>query len=105
MVEKVYPLAQTEVTTAEKIIMTDEIHYIHLVLGAGEALDRHHANAKVHMNILRGTVTLELADQEAHAYSVGNLVVIPDKTEMLISNKEDHALEVVIVKAPGPVQA
>jgi len=102
MVEQVYPLVQTEATTAEKIIMTDDIHYIHLVLGPGEHLDRHHANARVHMTVIRGTVTLELADQEAHDYKAGNLVVIPDKTEMLISNKQEHSLELIIVKAPGP---
>ena len=38
MIEQVYHLTQGNTKTIEKILMDDEIHYMHMILNKGEGL-------------------------------------------------------------------
>lgn len=46
MIEQVYHLTQGNTKTIEKILMDDEIHYMHMILNKGEGLPEHFSNAK-----------------------------------------------------------
>lgn len=102
MLETVYGYSITESKAIERIIQNDHVHINHVVLGPGDALPRHGANAQVYLILVRGAVTLSLGDQEAHAYSAGSIVMVPYGTAMRLSNEGNAALEFFIVKAPGP---
>ena len=101
---KIFKLTQTDDKTVERLIVDENIHYTHVILKSGDGFHRHVSDSNVYMTILRGTITLELNEQEAHSYSAGNLLNIPKGTNMLLENRHESVLEIFVVKSPAPKQ-
>lgn len=104
MVEKIFNLTLSDEKMVEKVIMDENLHYLHMVFGNGEGLPEHYSNSVVYMTVLRGTLTIQLNDQEPHTYEAGTLLKIPFETKMNVGNKHDAVLELIVVKAPAPKQ-
>lgn len=102
MLEEIYKYSTTDDKVVEKLIMDDHVNYIHMVFGHGEGMPEHYSNSNVYMNVIRGTLSLQLDDQEVHTYVKGTLLQIPFNTKMNVSNKNESALELIVVKAPAP---
>lgn len=102
MVENSYSFTLTNVKTIERILEDDNVGINHIVLSKGDALPEHYSNSHVYLIVARGAITLQLNEQEAHSYASGNIVTIPFKTKMNVSNTSDEILEFFIVKAPSP---
>ncbi len=102
MVEKVYKYSIADEKKIEKLIMDDNINYIHMVLGKDDGLPEHFSNSNVYMNVVRGHLTIGLNDQEIHEYQKGTLLEIPYKTKMLVKNTQEEVLELIVIKAPAP---
>lgn len=101
-IERRYAFTQTETKIVEKIIEDEHVGINHMVLRKGEALPEHFTNSNVYMIIARGTITLQLGDQEPHDYQSGSIVNISYNIKMNASNKNDTLLEFFVVKAPSP---
>lgn len=100
--EKLYPFNQSKTKLVEKII-DDEVAMInHMILNYQDALPEHYANSNVYMIIIRGEITLELADRPSVSYPQGSIVNIPYQTKMNVSNQNQEQLEFFVVKAPSP---
>ncbi len=104
MIEQVFHLAQGDDKTIEKVVMDENLHYMHMILNKGEGLPEHFSNSNVYMAVLRGTLTIGLAGQEDHVYPKGALLKIPIDTRMNVRNLGDEVLELTVVKAPAPVK-
>lgn len=102
MIEELFHLTQTDAKTIEKIVMDENVHYIHMIFGKDEGLQEHFANSNVYMTVLRGTLSIRLDNQEPHEYQKGSLLKIPHKTKMNVGNKRDDILEIIVIKAPAP---
>lgn len=102
MLEKPYTFTRSEAKTIEQVVDLDEVMINHMILPRGAALPQHNANSNVFMTVVRGRVTLQLDDQEAHAYDAGQIIEIPFRTLMNVSNQDDAVLELFVIKAPGP---
>lgn len=102
MIEKVYKYSTTDEKTVEKLIMDDNVNYIHMVFKKGDGLPEHYSNSNVYMNVVRGTLTIRLDDQTAHEYEKGTLLEIPYNVKMNVGNSNDEVLELIVVKAPAP---
>ena len=102
MIETVHHYSITDEKVIERIVQNDHVHINHVVLGSGEALPVHEANAHAHLIVIRGAVTLKLNDQEARAYPAGSIVSVPRGARMNVFNQGDAVLAFFIVKAPGP---
>lgn len=103
MIEQVYHLTQGNTKTIEKILMDDEIHYMHMILNKGEGLPEHFSNAKsVYMTVVRGRLSIALDEQEPQEYPTGTMLKIPFHTRMNVRNVHDETLELIVVKAPAP---
>ena len=104
MVEQIYKLTQENKKTIEKIIMDENIHYMHMILNKGECLPEHVSNAQgVYMTVVRGRLSAKLGEQETHEYPAVTVLKIPFQTKMNICNKDDDTLELIVVKAPAPL--
>ena len=102
MVEQVFQMAVTDKHAIEKVILDENLHYLHIVLEKGECLPEHYSNGNVYMTVVRGTLSIALDEQEAHEYGRGTILKIPFHTKMNIRNLQDSVLELIIVKAPAP---
>lgn len=102
MIEKTYRLAQSDEKLIEKVLLDENLHYLHMVLGAGESLPVHDTNGNVYMTVVRGRLSIALGTQEAHEYEAGTLLKIPGRTRMDVQNAGETALELIVVKAPAP---
>lgn len=102
MIEKVYHLTQGDAKTIEKVVMDENLHYMHMILNQGEGLPEHFANANVYMAVLRGTLTIGLGGQEDHVYAAGSLLKIPFNVKMNVRNLHKETLELTVVKVPAP---
>ena len=102
MIEKVYKYSTTDEKAVEKLIMDENVNYIHMVFGKGEGVPEHYSNSNVYMNIIRGKLTIQLNDQEPHSYEKGSLLEIPYNTKMNVGNRDEATLELIVVKAPAP---
>jgi quercetin dioxygenase-like cupin family protein len=102
MIEQVFHLTQGDAKTIEKVVMDENLHYMHMILNKGEALPEHYSNSNVYMAVLRGTLSIGLGDQETHAYPTGSLLKIPFNTRMNVGNRDGEVLEITVVKAPAP---
>lgn len=104
MIEKVYKMTKDNIKTVEKLIIDENINYLHMIFNKGEGLPEHFSNSNVYMTVLKGTLSISLDEQEIHEYSEGSVLKIPFKTKMNVGNKHDEILELIVVKAPAPVK-
>lgn len=102
MIEQIFKLTQTNEKIVEKIILDENINYIHMVFNNGEGLPEHYSNAPVYMTVLRGTLTIGLDDGQVNIYEAGTLLKIPVDTKMNVGNKHKETLELIVVKSPSP---
>lgn len=103
MVEQVLKLFTGDEKTIERVIFDENVHYLHMVLGTGDGLPEHFSNSNVYMTVVRGRLSIGLNDQEIHEYDAGTLLKIPFQTKMNIRNENKETLELIVVKAPAPV--
>ena len=102
MLEKIYEYSTSDEKVVEKLIMDDNVNYIHMVFGKNEGLPEHYSNSNVYMNVVRGTLSIALDEQQVHAYEKGTLLQIPYNVKMNVRNTDDEVLELIVVKAPAP---
>lgn len=102
MLEKIYHYKTVEEKTVEILVEDDPVQLNHIVLTRGDALPEHYSNSNVYLTIVRGRMTLQLDDQDAHIYTRGNIVNVPFHTKMNVGNQNDEILEFFVVKAPHP---
>ncbi|MDL2248452.1 cupin domain-containing protein [Tyzzerella sp. OttesenSCG-928-J15] len=100
--EKVYNFKQSADKLVEKILDDDVVMINHMILNQDEALPQHDSNSNVYMIILRGAVTVRLGENPAKRYEHGNILNIPGKIKMNISNADEEQAEFFVVKAPSP---
>ena len=102
MVEKVFNFYTGNEKTVEKVIMDENLHYMHMVFNKDEGLPEHFSNSNVYMTVVRGTLSIALDEQEIHEYNAGSILKIPFQTKMNVKNLHSETLELIIVKAPAP---
>ena len=102
MIEEVFKMSMEDKTIVEKLILEDDLHYIHMVFTKDKGLPLHYSNAVVHMTVVRGKLSITLGDQDVKVYEVGTLLKSPCDVKMNVRNEHDEALELIVVKAPGP---
>lgn len=103
MIEKNFKYSIEDEKAIEKIINDENLHLNHMVLNKDEALPEHYSNSNVYMIVIRGTLSLQLDQQEAHEYLRGDILNIPYNTKMNVGNKNDDTLEIFVIKAPNPI--
>ena len=104
MIEKAYKISTGNEKAVEKVIYDENLHYLHMVFNKDQGLPEHFSNSNVYMTVVRGTLSIDLNDQEIHKYSNGTLLKIPVNTKMNVKNLDDDTLELIVVKAPAPTK-
>ena len=103
MIEQIFELTKGNKKTVEKVIIDENIHYMHMILNKGECLPEHFSNAKnVYITVVRGTLSATLNEQETHEYQAGTVLKVPFHTKMNLKNVSEETLELIVVKAPAP---
>lgn len=102
MVENVFKLKKSSQKLIEKVIMDENIHYMHMVFGKDDSLPTHFTNSNVYMTVLRGNLSIDLNEKGFHDYESGTVLTIPLGTRMTVKNKSEEVLEITVVKAPAP---
>lgn len=100
--EKVYSFNQSAEKLVEKILDDDVAMINHMILNQKEALPKHDSNSNVYLIIVRGMLTIQLADKPEKRYENGSIVNIPGKVTMNISNCDSEQAEFFVVKTPSP---
>ena len=99
-IETAYPFHMEQ--KVEKLIMNQDLHYIHMAFQPGEGLPEHIANSNVYMTVVHGVLSLQLNDQAITPYFGGTLLSIPKGTKMNVRNQSGKLLELIVVKVPSP---
>ena len=102
MIERAYEYTLSDRKHIEKLIDVDPVMINHMILPQGDFVPDHHANSLVHMIVVRGTLTLELGEQEPHHHARGTIVNIPYGTFMKVRNEHEEVCEFFVVKSPSP---
>lgn len=102
MTEQVFKLTNGNQKTVEKVISDENIHYNHMILPKGQGLPVHKTNSNVYMTVLRGVLTITLANEASNEYNSGTVLKIPHGVEMYARNEKEDVLEITVVKAPAP---
>lgn len=103
MVEKIFEMSTGDDRSIEKVIQDENLHYIHMIFGKDEGLPEHYSNATVYMTVIRGMLSIGLNEQEMQSYKAGTVLKIPIQTKMNVRNKAVDVLELIVVKAPAPI--
>lgn len=102
MIESLHKYTVTDEKIIEKVIMNEDLNYIHVVLPSGERFPVHYSNAKVLITVVRGVLSIGLEGQDFAHYEAGTIVEVPYQTKMDLGNDNRNPLEIFIIKAPGP---
>ncbi|MBN2557998.1 MAG: cupin domain-containing protein [Clostridia bacterium] len=102
MIEKVYSISTGDDQTVERVVMDENVNYIHMVFKKDGGLPGHMSNSTLYMTVVRGRLSIGLDDQEIHDYPAGTLLKIPVDIKMNVRNTHDEVLELIVVKAPAP---
>jgi quercetin dioxygenase-like cupin family protein len=104
MIEQIFKLTLSDDKTVERVIQDENIHYAHIVLNKDEGTPEHFTNATAYMTVVRGRLSIKLGNQEVHEYDRGNILKIPFNTKMGLRNMYEETLELLVVKAPAPIE-
>lgn len=102
MIEKNYKFKNSNEKFISKIIDDDNLLLNHMTFIKGTGLPEHFSNSNVYMVIVKGILTIKLAEQDEKKYTKGNIVNIPYNIKMNINNFNDEILELFVIKAPNP---
>jgi quercetin dioxygenase-like cupin family protein len=102
MIEEIFKLKITDDKSVDRVVMDENVHYIHMVFNKGEGLPEHYSNSTLYMTVLRGILTIGLDDQSPNNYEDHTMLKIPFNTKMNVGNSHDEVLELIVVKAPAP---
>ncbi len=102
MIEKIYEITTGNNKIVEKVVDDDHVNINHMILNKGEALPIHFSNSNVYLVIARGNLTLALDDGDFATYKYGQIVNIPYKKKMNVTNTNEQLLEFFVVKSPNP---
>ncbi|WP_423363090.1 cupin domain-containing protein [Mycoplasma sp. P36-A1] len=103
MIEQVYKISTGNDKVIEKVLLDENIQYLHMVLNKDDGLPVHFVNSNVYMTVVRGKLSISLNDEKVNEYSNGTLLKIPNKTKMNVKNLNEDTLELIVVKAPAPI--
>lgn len=103
MIEKVFNFNTGNDKIVEKVIMDENLHFMHMVFRKDDFLPEHYTNSNVYMTVVRGILSIALDDQPIHEYPAGSVLKIPFKAKMNVQNLNAETLEIIVVKAPAPV--
>ncbi|SHJ10557.1 cupin domain-containing protein [Parasporobacterium paucivorans] len=104
MIEQIFTLSTGNAKSVEKVVMDENIHYVHMIFNKDEGMPEHFSNSNVYMTIVRGKLSIGLDDQEIHEYEAGTLLKIPVDRKMNVRNLHEETLELIVVKAPAPIK-
>lgn len=102
MIEQVFRMTVGNEKTIEKVILDENLHYLHMIFNTGEGTPAHNTNGQLYMTVVRGTLTITLGEQPPREYEAGCILKIPHNTPMKAENTRDDTLELTVVKAPAP---
>ena len=102
MTEKIFKLSDNTQKVIEPVIKDENIHYMHMVLPAGEGLPVHTTNANVYMTVVTGELSISLGGSEFNNYSEHTVLKIPQGIEMNARNNSEKTLELIVIKSPAP---
>ena len=102
MLESNQSFTITDKKIIERIIDDENVNINHMVLNTGEGLPEHYSNSNVYMIIIRGTISLQLDNQDTHTYPKGSIINIPYNTKMNVFNEQEETLEFFVIKSPCP---
>lgn len=71
MIESIYNYSTSDDMAVEKLIIDEHINYIHMVFNNGEVMPEHYSNSNVYMNVIRGTLAIQLGEQAFKDYPKG----------------------------------
>lgn len=66
MIETVFKLAKADCKTIEKVVVDENLHYLHMILPQGDGLPEHYSNSNVYMTVIRGRLSIRLNEETAH---------------------------------------
>ena len=102
MIEKVYKYSMTTEKTIERLIADENVHLNHMILPEGDQLPEHDSNSNLYMIIVKGTMSIQLAEAPEEVHYIGEIVNVPEGLRMNVINKHPEILEFFVVKAPAP---
>ena len=100
--EEVYTISTGDERTVEKILLDENLQYLHMIFGPNDGLPEHLTNSTVYMTVVRGRLTIALDGGEDRKHPVGTLLKIPEGTRMNVRNLDPETLELIVVKSPAP---
>ncbi|MDL2294281.1 cupin domain-containing protein [Ruminococcaceae bacterium OttesenSCG-928-D13] len=100
--KKLYRFNQSDEKLIEKILDDDVVMINHIILNQGETLPQHDSNSNVYLMVVRGTLTLRLGEDPSKCCENGNIINVPGKVKMNISNEAPEQVEFFVIKAPSP---
>ncbi len=102
MIEKVYNYSVQQKGIVEKLVDTKDVSIAHAIVEPDGSFPKHTANANVKIILVQGTLSAKFNDNDAKQYSKGNIISVPEGTEMEIKNIGEESLEFFAIKAPSP---
>ncbi len=93
MIEKKYSFKNVEEKLIERVIADEHIHLNHMILPKGDRLPEHYSNSNIYMVIVKGTMTIQLDEQESQNYQAGEILNIPYNVKMNVVNIHEPILE------------
>lgn len=103
MIEQEYKMNFGNENAVEKVIQDENLHYLHMTFKKGEGLPEHFSNSTVYMTVLRGILSIGLGEQVINKYEAGTVLKIPYNIKMNVRNLDMNILELIVVKAPAPL--
>ena len=84
-----------------ELVHEKDLLLMQIALMPGQAVSAHKANSNVHLLLLRGQLTVDLAGQ-VHRLKTGDLLPVAYDTPMQIQNEQSENATFLVLKTPSP---
>ena len=76
--EEIYTISTGDERTVEKILLDENLQYLHMIFGLNDGLPEHLTNSTVYMTVIRGNLTIALEGGGDRKHPAGTLLKIPE---------------------------
>ncbi len=98
MIEQVQQATKTKEHILENLFEKGPFKLNHVVIKPGQVFPKHNTDADVYIIIVKGKLTLQLADEASSVYEKRQVVHVPYNTPSELSNKSEKITEAYVVK-------
>jgi len=99
MIEKITDYENKSGESLRNLVNEESVIINHVIIEPDQSFPAHVTEHEVHIIIIKGNISINLGNQDAHEYKEGKMISLPKGVVSGISNPSENTTELFVVKS------